>query len=251
MKKKEDHKIDMRQMFLSLQKAMINDLENIRKNIDHEPTKGEGSENIWIQFLTDHLPHRYSITKAKIVDHFGNTSDAIDVVIYDRQYTPFVFNKAGIKYVPAESVYAVFEAKQKITASYLRYASNKIESVRRLSRTSAPVIDKGVKKPAPELFKILGGFICLENSWKHSISEEKSFYSYINSLEGNKSIDIGCIINDKSFANDLSKGKNEIIYSNKDETLIFFFLKLVYELQQLGTVRPIDLNQYINQLDSQ
>lgn len=251
MKKKNDHKIDMRQMFLGLQKSMISDLDNIRKNIDHEPTKGDGSENIWIKFLEEYLPRRYSVTKAKIVDYNGNTSDAIDVVIYDRQYTPFVFNKGGIKYIPAESVYAVFEAKQEITKSYLIYASKKIASVRNLYRTTTTIVDKGVAKPAPTLFKILGGFLCLENSWKKSISEERSFNTCINEFDQNQSIDIGCVLNEKSFICEVNNKELKLKFSTKDEALIFFFLKLMYELQKLGTVRPIDLNQYINQLNSQ
>jgi len=251
MKIKNDHKIDMGQMFHGLQKAMINDLENIRKNIDHEPTKGVGSENIWIKFLEDYLPKRYSITNAKIVDHLGNTSDAIDVVIYDRQYTPFVFNKTGIKYIPVESVYAIFEAKQEITKSHLLYASLKIESVRKLIRTTAPVVDKGITKSAPALFEILGGFLSLDNSWKNSISETKTFQTCINNFNQKQSIDIGCVLNDKSFIYNPNLCKSQLKFSTKDEALIFFFLKLLCELQKLGTVRPIDLNKYIDQLKSQ
>lgn len=251
MKKKEDHKIDMQELFMGFQDSMKSDLKTIRKNVDHAPTKGVGSENIWIEFLKDYLPHRYSINQAIIVDYLGNTSDAIDVVIYDCQYTPFVYNKGGIRYIPAESVYAVFETKQEINRSFLIYTSGKIESVRKLHRTTTHVIDKGEKNPAPKLFEILGGFLCLDNSWKKSISEEKSFMSYMNTLEGNRLIDIGCVINDKSFAYDKSTNDSRIAFSTDKETLIFFFLKLVYMLQQLGTVRPIDLNKYINKLESQ
>ncbi len=75
--------------------------------------------------------------------------------------------------------------------------------------------------------------------------------SYMNTLEGNSLIDIGCVINDKSFAYDKSTNDSRIAFSTDRETLIFFFLKLVCMLQQLGTVRPIDLNKYINKLESQ
>jgi hypothetical protein len=61
-------------------------------------------------------------------------------------------------------------------------------------------------------------------------------------------MNIGCVLNDKSFVFDSSE---KIKFSSNNETLIFFFLKLLLELQKLGTVRPIDLNKYIDQLDSQ
>jgi hypothetical protein len=256
MSKKNDRKINMRQLFLGLQKSMIESLKTIRENIDHEPTKGDGAENIWINFLKDYLPERYSVAKAKIVDYQGNTSDQIDVVIYDRQYTPFVLNNSGIKYIPAESVYAVFEAKQDVNKDRLDYTGKKIQSVRKLIRTTAPVIDKGEEKPAPQLFRIIGGFLCLDNCWKTSISTNRNFATQIKKSDENHFIDIGCVLNDKSFKTgidltDLLKPKVTITFSADGETLIYFFLKLVAELQKLGTVRPIDLNKYIDQLKSQ
>jgi hypothetical protein len=255
-KKKIDHKINMRQMFLGLQKSMTEDLKTIRENVDHEPTKGDGSENTWITFFRDYLPKRYSVAKAKVVDFNGNTSDAIDVVIYDSQYTPFVFNKSNVIYIPAESVYAVFESKQEANKALLEYASKKIESVRVLVRTTAPVVDKGIVKPAPKLFRILGGFLALDNSWTESIDKNPAFEKAIRSVTENQLLDIGCILDDKSFTTemDLTDQLNPAIkinYSTKEETLIYFFLKLVAELQKLGTVRPIDINKYIDQLNSQ
>ena len=243
-------------MFLGLQKSMIEDLKTIRENVDHEPTKGEGSEITWIRFLKDYLPKRYSIAKAKVVDHYGNTSDAIDVVIYDSQYTPFVFNKNGIIYIPAESVYAVFESKQDVNKNRLQYAGRKIDSVRKLIRTTAPVIDRGEVRPAPILFRIIGGFLCLDNCWKGSISTSKHFKEHIRDSDENHFIDIGCVLNDKSFTAEIDltdklNPKVGINFSADGETLIYFFLKLVAELQKLGTVRPIDLNKYIDQLKSQ
>lgn len=256
MNKKKDHEVNMRKLFLGLQKSMIEKLRMLRDNIDHEPTKGEGSENIWIKFLADYLPTRYSVAKAKIIDYTGNTSDQIDVVIYDRQYTPFVLNDSGIKYIPAESVYAVFEAKQDIKKDRLSYGASKINSVRKLLRTTAPVIDKGTKTDSPPLFRIIGGFLCLENCWKGSIASSKHFKDFIIKSDANHFIDIGCVLNDRSFKADIDatdelNPKVNILFSAEGETLIFFFLKLVSELQKLGTVRPIDLNKYIDQLNSQ
>ena len=252
-KKKSDiHQIDMRQLFLDMQETMKSKLKTIRKNVKHEPTKGDGSETVWIKFFEKYLPKRYSVAKATIIDSTGKTSHAIDVVIYDSQYTPFIFNDDGVKYIPAESVYAVFEAKQEINKGLLEYGGRKIESVRTLYKTSANVVDKGVSKPPLQLFTILGGFLCLENGWKSkSISELTPFKNCMEKLNNNQLVNIGCVLNDKSFISETNGVGIDIKYSTQDETLIFFFLKLVSELQKLGTVRPIDLNKYIDQLDSQ
>ncbi|MFN4314357.1 MAG: DUF6602 domain-containing protein [Chitinophagaceae bacterium] len=255
-KKKGLDKVDMQQMFMDLQSTMISKLKTFRKNIKHPVDKGDGSEAIWIKFFSQYLPKRYSVAKATIIDHLGNTSQQIDVVIYDSQYTPFIFNEEGTVYIPAESVYAVFEAKQEITKGLVSYAGEKISSVRRLQKTSAPIIDKGTIRPAAQVFTTLGGFLCLENGWKDSIKENNHFEKIVQKSSAEELINIGCVLNDRSFVTKVDK-KDElnpsinIHYSTKGESLIFFFLKLVSELQKLGTVRAIDLNKYIDQLKSQ
>lgn len=240
---------------MGLQRTMTAQLTNIRENIDHAPTKGDGSEQTWLTFLQGHLPKRYSIAQAHVIDHLGAISDAIDLVIYDAQYTPFVFNDNGILYIPAESVYAAFEAKQEIDKHKLDYAGQKIASVRRLVRTTTTFIDRGLLKPASPLFRIMGGFLCLDNGWSTSIGSSREFKNHIVPKDENHLIDIGCVLNDRSFKTELDvtdpvNPAVKIHFSEKQETLIYFFLNLVAELQRLGTVRPIDLNQYISQLQS-
>ncbi len=67
-----------------------------------------------------------------MIDSTGTTSDQIDLVVYDRQYTPLLYNQAGQMYVPAEAVYAVAEVKQTLSKDHIAYAGAKGESVRKL-----------------------------------------------------------------------------------------------------------------------
>ena len=64
--------------------------------------------------LKTYLPERYRADKAYVVDSKGAFSDQIDVVVYDRQYSPFIFTYENETIIPAESVYAVFEAKRQM-----------------------------------------------------------------------------------------------------------------------------------------
>lgn len=41
-------------------------------------------------------------------------------MIYDRRYSPFLFNQSGAVFIPAESVYAVFEVKQELSRETVR-----------------------------------------------------------------------------------------------------------------------------------
>ena len=88
----------------------------------------------------------------------------MDVVIYDALYTPFIFNRDGFKYIPAESVYAVFEVKQDVKGN-IEYTAKKVESVRKLKRTSIDMVASGRHTPAAPLTKIIGGILATTSSY--------------------------------------------------------------------------------------
>jgi hypothetical protein len=74
-----------------------------------------------------------SIGKGNVIDCDGTESDAIDIIIiYDRHYTSIIYNQQGYPYIPAESGYAVLEAKQQLDKQLIEYAGAKAESVRKL-----------------------------------------------------------------------------------------------------------------------
>jgi uncharacterized protein DUF6602 len=83
-------------------------LKTAREAFDHSVTKGDASENVWRTLLQTYLPQRYQVEKAHVVDSNDAFSEQMDVVIFDRQYSPFIFDYQGQKIVPAESVYGVF-----------------------------------------------------------------------------------------------------------------------------------------------
>jgi len=107
-------------------------LSTARQSFAHPGTKGSASEHVWLELLQTYLPERYQAQTAFVVDSKGSFSDQIDIVIFDRQYSPFIFKYEGQLIIPAESVYAVFEAKQAIDATQVQYAQAKVASVRRI-----------------------------------------------------------------------------------------------------------------------
>ena len=67
----------------------------------------------------------------------GILANRLTSAIY-RQYTFLIFELEGVgKVIPAEAVYAVFEAKQEANAENIEYAQIQTASVRKLRRTSA------------------------------------------------------------------------------------------------------------------
>lgn len=233
----------LKQQFLSLQKCLEANLNASRVSIEHPGAKGDASENSWLTMLKEHLPNRYQIDKAFIIDSEGEQSDQIDVVIYDRQYTPLLYNKDGHRCIPAESVYGVFEVKQELNRDYIIYAGEKIKSVRRLKRTSTRIAHAGGEYSPRPPFQILGGILALTSGWTPSLGEPLEKALKERSVE--ERIDLGCVID---------KGSFEVIYnddsslqlqqSKEDVTLIFFFLRLLDRLQKVGTVPAIDYSIY-------
>ena len=101
------------QILETLNETIQGRLDSARKSLSHPSTKGDASENIWIDLFQTYLPKRYQAAKAHVVDSEDNFSDQIDVVIFDRQYSPFIFYYEGEKIIPAECV-SVLSVKQSI-----------------------------------------------------------------------------------------------------------------------------------------
>jgi len=267
------NKIDLKQLFTGLQNQMVAQLNTNREFITHPGSKGDSLENAWIEWLQKYLPNRYSVDKAIVIDHEGNTSQQIDIVIYDNWFTPFIFSQNGFHYIPAEGVYAVFEVKPDIQGnvgnqSYIEYAAEKIESVRILKRTSTDMINSGRVTPARPLTKIIGGVLSSTNSFTHKNND--TIIQHLSEQQGLKSIDIGCIADYGFFYVDY-KGEEDIqeinfnarivdyynnrsieniIFSNSENSLVSFFLQLTNYLQQaIGTIPAIDLNAYSKTID--
>ena len=257
--------IDLRELFNGLQTQMLASLNVDRVFIEHPGSKGDATEQRWIDFLRTYLPDRYKVDKAIVIDSTGNVSEQMDIVIYDAIYTPFIFNQDGFMYIPAESVYAVFEVKQDVKG-YIDYAAQKVESVRRLKRTSVEMVNSGRRTSARPLTKIIGGILTTTSSYSGTETVSKQ----LKKLKGYQTLDLGCLCDTGSFHVDYketrpdgidqtknefieqvyeSREVNEIIFSDKKVSLFTFFLQLVSYLKSIGTVPAIDINAYLNAID--
>lgn len=264
-------KIEISELFKGLQSQMVAQLSTNRDFIDHPGSKGDALENAWIEWLRKYLPNRYCVDKAIVIDHEGNTSQQLDIVIYDNWFTPFIFNQNGFYYIPAEGVYAVFEVKPDIQGNvgektYIEYAAEKIESVRMLKREAASFINGGVKIPPRPLTKIVGGILTSTNSFTHKNND--TLTDHIKALDNLKTIDLGCIADYGGFYVDYSPDEeiklvghdaylkfyaerkfNKIKFSASNHSMVTFFMQLTRYLQQaIGTIPAINLNSYLKNI---
>jgi len=238
--------IDVAELFFSLQKQMAARFDTTRGFVLHDPTKGAAAEQNWLAMLNAYLPQRYKADSAFVVDYRGHLSEQIDVVIYDRQYSPLIFQQDGVLYVPAESVYAVFDVKQEMRKPAIEQAAEKAESVRRLKRTTVPVkFVAGTYKPKA-LFEITAGILCLETWWADGVGA--ALKKTLGECTRAGFLNLGCAVRDGSFEARPTKRGVEVETSTRETALIFFFVRLLHRLQQVGTVPAIDIMKYAARL---
>ncbi len=213
--------------------------------IIHPGDKGDLSEKAWLDLFQAYLPRRYSAEKATVVDSLGHLSDQIDIVIFDNHFTPFLFNKSGIRYIPAESVYAVFEVKQALDSDSVQYAIEKAVSVRRLHRTSTEINNAGINQSPKAHSNIISGLLCTKCEW---VNGPTKLREYLIGKDGQCNLDLGCVINNWAFTTIHENGGSNVVVYENQSVILYLFLDLLERLQRVGTVPAIDLSAYRNNL---
>lgn len=221
--------------FLAKQNHMLTGLGLTPAFTDHSTTKGDASEDQWRDVLAEFLPARYGVGPIFAIDSTGKQSDQIDLAIFDKQYSPLFFEMGGINFVPAESVYAVFEVRPKLNKANLEYASAKVASVRDLTRTSVPIVHAGGEYEAqsPESKPILGGVLAMDSEWV-DLQGDAALDAIASS-----GLDLGIAARVGAFSRDESAE-----FSPPEQQLIWFAMRLYKRLSRLGTVLALDLDAY-------
>lgn len=226
-------KINIQKLFTALDEEMRLKLSSKIDEIYHPTAKGDESELNWIGLLRAYLPERYKVDSGFIVDHSGTISEQIDIIVYDRHFTPFIFRGENVVYIPAEGVYAVFEVKPHFDKTNYNYAVKKLKSVNELKRTSANFTHI-LGKDKKELFDIIGGILTKENKGKKCFNE----ITVNSELSIILSLDYGIkIINGKTIEK-----------QDKEPILAFFLLKLIEKLRALGSVPALDVDEYLKKV---
>jgi hypothetical protein len=241
---------DLTGAFLKRQDKLRSDL-GLGDIAEHGGTKGDHTELNWMNMLSELLPGRYSVAKAFVVDAQGSRSEQIDVVIYDRHFSPLLFDVGGAKYIPAEGVYAALEVKQTLDKGNMEYAADKIATVRTLNRTSVEVTHAGGTFPPVVPRRIIGGILTRRSDWNPPFGAP--FEQCIADLnerdtDGMKwGLDIGCAVEHGGFVvnRDGTGHREGIETSDANVALISFVMRLLKQLEIAGSAPAIDYDSYL------
>jgi len=103
---------DIKENYLKMERELVTQLNYDVTN--HQLTAGSYREEIWVNFFTRIVPKKFNIARSVfIIDSNQNVSKEVDIVIYDEQYTPYIFNYGLIKFIPVEAVAAVVQCKSR------------------------------------------------------------------------------------------------------------------------------------------
>ena len=143
----------------------------------------------------------------------------------------------------------MFEVKQDISKDHIEYTSDKIQSVRRLLRTSAMITDHTGKDRKKALFEIPAGILTLSSSWSPGLGDsfELAIRNSWNNVQDR--IHLGCVLSEGGFRV-VSEGNNLTIEkSDREASLMYFLMSLFKTLQPLGTVPAVDMNAYLKWIE--
>jgi len=235
--------LDLGEVFRRVQREMLAQM-SVGGLFEHASSAGAATEHHWLDLFARYLPKRYRATPAFVIDSAGRRSRQIDIAIFDNLYSPPLFPHSSGEHVAAESVYAVFEVKPTISRQWIRDAGEKAASVRALRRTSVPVIAGGGRRSPIRPRPILAGLLATSSVWSAPTFED-NLRPALTAVPSDQRLDLGCSLEHGSF-----ERTKKIQVSSADESLIFFILRLLERLREMGTAPAADLMQYGRSLRS-
>lgn len=128
----------------------------------------------------------------------------------------------------------------------MEYAGEKVESVRKLHRTSVDIHHAGGVFQKKPLFPIIGGILAADVEWADGFGEV--FRKNHQELTGDRRIDCGFAASGASF--DIFADKYAYTFGPKQNALAYFAFRLLWKLQTLATVPAVDWMAYADRLSS-
>ncbi|AQR79051.1 DUF6602 domain-containing protein [Paenibacillus larvae] len=102
--------------YVELEQSMVSQLFFKYKN--NGSTIGGFREDIWRELFVQIVPKKFVVEQSVfIIDSKGHVSPEVDLVILDEIYTPYIFRKGRLKFIPIEAVAVAIECKS-LSASY-------------------------------------------------------------------------------------------------------------------------------------
>jgi hypothetical protein len=233
------------QDLLSRQQTVLSAQLGLGGAFTHPTARGDVSEFNWVEVFDRFLPNRYRVSRgAFVIDSKGKQTSEMDLVVHDNYFHPELFAAAHRRLIPAESVYAVFEIKQRLNKAHIKEAAKKAGEVRRLYRTNLPITHAGGRITEPnDPLRITAGILTGTSTWSDPLGNifEREFTGYT----GKQELDLAYAVEHGAFARQpRPDGSVQCVRSDADGGLLLLLTSLFARLQDAGSVPAIDLSAY-------
>lgn len=129
--------MNLEQTFKGIKDKMLIDFNDISSQVTHRGSKGKIREREIIkEYLGKYLPGNIGIANGECISTDGTVSPECDVILYEKNTTPYLIHKDGYQVFPIECVYAVIEIKSKLDKDQLKDSIDKIEKIKSMPKTA-------------------------------------------------------------------------------------------------------------------
>ena len=118
--KKRSIDIDFVQKWYQTERKILVELGKQRDLIRHPRHRGDSREDVFVDFLKQHMPENFGISKGYAVNPIGMTSCELDCMIYSKESTFRLIKINELDYIPVELVLSAIEIKSNYTIQEMR-----------------------------------------------------------------------------------------------------------------------------------
>ena len=209
--------------------------------------RGLRNEEILIEFLREHLPARFGVSRGEIMDSKGGVARQIDVVLYDAHFSPVFIRTDSSRVFASECVYGVIEVKANLHTAELDRALAVLSSVKELDRSAVVEMHGGHRqyhgpKGNPPPFAAV--FALESVNLRNTLMPELELR--LANLPGDRWLDCVCVLGESlvyQFQHLRTRDGRELVrptvlcegaqpgfYESKEDSLFLFYLFLLHQL---------------------
>jgi len=114
---------------------MLIDFNEISAEISHRGAKGSVRETEVIkEYLEKYLPGNIGVANGECISTDGQVSNECDIILFEKNTTPYLVHKEGYQIFPIECVYGVIEVKSKLDKQQLTDSLKKIVKIKSMPK---------------------------------------------------------------------------------------------------------------------
>lgn len=124
-------------VFRGIKEKKLIDFNDISSAISHRGAKGRVREiEIVTEYLQRYLPGHIGVANGECVATDGAVSPECDIILFEKNSTPYLVHKEGYQVFPIECVYGVIEVKSRLDKKELQDSIAKVKEIKSMPKVA-------------------------------------------------------------------------------------------------------------------